>query len=202
MKGMVLSMHTIVSVDLPLPLDIPASLMQVLGTLYPNTQIVTDGDPRKLTFAIADTDRYAFDEEDGDCFGEDSDEAPDEAVAGATNRSDTDPSRRTALAQIRRVPADPEIEATLTSVRNGAFGIQPPEWFAKLIIGGLLAVLDTTSAENYLEMTLPGPDGVQYAVVACRTADRTPHQLRQAAEARADRYAAKLRELGVDPDMY
>lgn len=164
-------MDTLVSIDLPLPLDITGSLLAAVGSMYPNAQIVTDGDPAKLTLAIADADRAGL---DGDGMP----------------------------AQIPR-PTPADTEALLTSLRDGSIGVSPPEWFAKMMLSICAEIVEASSAENYVEMTLhgKGPDGEPrtWAVVVARSHDQTPHQLRIAADQRAERYAERLRELGQDP---
>lgn len=87
----------------------------------------------------------------------------------------------------------------LSSVRDGSLGMTVPEWFTKTLVGVMHEIMEDTTAENYLEWTLTSGDR-SYAVVLCRTTDATPHSLRKAADERSERYAEKLKELGVDPD--
>lgn len=117
-------------------------------------------------------------------------------VSDEDRRDPQEPSAETVYA-----PSDADLEAVLTDLRDGSLGVSVPEWFTKMVLGGVLEVFaEHPEALNYLEMPLHAPDGATYVVIACRSREQTPHALRRLAEERADRYAAKLRELGVDPD--
>jgi hypothetical protein len=99
------------------------------------------------------------------------------------------------------VPMAANVDGWLTSLRDGSLGFGAPEWLSKMLVGALEQILEDTSAQNYLELTLDAPGaGRQYAVVVCRSLGQTPHSLRQAAADRTDRLAARLRDLGEDPD--
>lgn len=64
----------------------------------------------------------------------------------------------------------------------------------------LRTINENPEAENYLEYSFWAPEERrEYVVTIARGANRTPAALREQAEERADKYAAKLLELGVDP---
>lgn len=102
--------------------------------------------------------------------------------------------------EFEKADRDADVDALVTSFKDGTLGMSTEEWFSKMMVGALEDILEDTTAENYLEMTLTTSEGKGYAVVVCRTPDSTPHRLRQAAEKRAELYAETLRQLGVDPD--
>ena len=56
--------RTRVQIDLPLPLDVAAGLMELIGTRWPGAAATTNGEESKLTIVIPRNDRDALDESD------------------------------------------------------------------------------------------------------------------------------------------
>lgn len=90
-------------------------------------------------------------------------------------------------------------EVLLTKIFDGRLGISMPEWFGAMFVSIAKQILDDQEAPNYIEVSLT--DGKQtYPVFLCRPDRPNPHELREQAEAKVERYEAKLRDLGLDPD--
>lgn len=169
---------TSITIELPLPLDVSGQLLRAIGSIYPHAQIQTNpARTHTLVVEIPDSDRFA--DIDGDLDAE----------------TTGDP------AFVPAAPITPDAEMLLTSVRDGSFGMSAPEFLMSVLAGLVSDVLDDPAALNYVEIPALRPDGTCVTVTACRSEAQTPHQLRLAAETRADRCAAALRALGVDPDQ-
>lgn len=83
--------------------------------------------------------------------------------------------------------AGPDVEIDVT--RAGAEGISmsPPPEVVGLLVESFREILDAHAAPNYVEMTVVDPDsGGTYTVTIGRPGGATPHQLRVAAEERAE----------------
>lgn len=169
-------MDTRVSIKLPLPLDIIQTLGRVLGSVYPSTKMATDAQPGSLGQELV----YWVSSEDR-----------------AASLDTDDP-------EVVAVPSAGDVEALLTSVRDGSLGFSVPEYFT-LMMGEMVGdILADDSIDNYIEMGVV-KEGKRYSIIAARSEGQTPHALRQAAEeallaekARTRVLKAKLEELGVD----
>ena len=160
---------TLVRIALPIPLDIVGQIMKLVGTLYPNSTVKTQGGDH-MVLCIPDSDRYLDDDDD-----------TLDSASPATRGSR-------------------QAEAILEQIKDGVFSISEAEFVGRLFAGIFGKLLDDSEAPNYLQITMAGADGQHYAVIVCRPGQPSPHDLREAAEAKAERYATRLRELGEDPD--
>lgn len=100
-----------------------------------------------------------------------------------------------------------EANAALVNIRemhfeNGALDVAFSGDGATAIAMVLVAFYKEHGGENYVEMQLADKTtGERYTVTIQRVAGKTPHELRDAAEASRDRLAAALREIAEDdPD--
>jgi hypothetical protein len=173
--------ETLICIALPLPLDITGRVTEAIGTIYPNATIRTDtGDGRHLVVAVPDDDRWAPEDFD------DSD-----AESGETAK----PSRPPMI--------DAEsVEAILVSLEDGSFGISASHYLGALFAGMARQALADADAPNYVVITIGDPANPTdvYDLIVCRPGRPSPNDLRRQAEERADRYAAALRDAGIDPE--
>lgn len=163
---------TSIRVALPLPLDVAASLMRVLGELYPSATV--ENGQTELVFHIPDAERF---------------------------REDTalDEDRSQGAAPAIRTTGD--AEAVLQRIDNGTFHLSVPEYLGKLLGGLATRALDGADAPNYLAIRMVGGEGANgFDVIVCRPGRPSPHELRARAEERCARLADALRSAGVDPD--
>ena len=170
-------MDTRLSIKLPLPLDIVQTLNQMIGSAYPSAKI--DARAKK--------------------------DSSDREMVYWISDEDRSQSLENEIPVVVAVPSAGDIESILSGVSDGSLGFTPPEYFINLLGGLVEQILSDGDIENYLEMAVRIKDK-DYAIVACRSPEQTPHALRSAAEvklleekARSRAYATKLRELGVDP---
>lgn len=168
-----------IKVALPLSLTRSGELLGAIGAHWPDAVVRTD----------TGEDRYMVIDPD-----------PEPRTDGAD--TGTDPVARVAKA-VRdaggppvSAPSNDEVDAFLTSLRDGSMGISPPEWYARMMFGAFREILDSHDAPNYVEQSLLDADtGETYTVLVGRPGGRTPHQLRADAEERAARAEAALAEL-------
>lgn len=174
----------VIRIALPLPLDVTGSLLHGVAERYPDAEILADEQPDELVVTIPATNRTI------------SAPASDPTPGGDPVSSETpsDGIETTPATLGSTEPAD-----WLATVYDDRLSVSLPEWFASTFVGLARQILDAADAPNYLEITLA--DGKRrYPVIVCRPGAPGPHELRQQADERADRYAAKLRSMGLDPD--
>lgn len=160
--------------DLPLPLDMAATLMNLLGLAYPGAMIdLRHGDPRRMVIRVPDGER----------------------------RRPKRVSKRAAEAA-RAIANDEDEEGLLGEMSEaGNVMIHPPERLAKAMVASLEASFeDEPLAENYLEWKLHDRSNHArtWVVIAARSEGQTPHALRMKAEQERDAALALLAELGVE----
>ncbi|WP_068059341.1 hypothetical protein [Nocardia xishanensis] len=161
-----------VDIVLPLPLDVAATLINLIGTAYPGAQMDAsggrDGWGREvMRMQIPSAERYA------------SAAARDEIQAA------------------KRVVED-ERETMLASVRDGIAVSTPEEIQHQLGYLCSRFFLDNPAAVNYVEveMDVQNRDTRERFVLTVRRAEgKTPHALRKEAEAEVERLRARLAEL-------
>lgn len=86
-------------------------------------------------------------------------------------------------------------DANFEGFDDGSVRFSTPE-DASLALGTIAkAMLDADGTTNYLEASVHDEEGNTYVVCAARSSGQTPHALRLAAEARADRAESRLAEL-------
>lgn len=162
---------TQINIELPLPLDVVSTLTQLIGAAYPGAMM---SNPTGQGFrSVVSFEIPAKDRvPDGELYDFLETFTP-EFVDTAVG------------------------EAMMTMTGMGA-----PAFLAHIMRSATQqALADEPGAENYLEYSFAVPEeNTDYLVTIARGQDRTPAALREQAERRADRYAEKLRELGVDPE--
>lgn len=149
-----------------IPLDVAGTLLALLGAAWPSTRVASDG--RGMTFTIDDTDRVA------------------------------DPSVLERAADLRRQADEFDVDLYLGRLDAGGIAMTLPELFGvqmAALAQGMFS--DQDPAVNYLEtiMTTKDRPDQRWAVSVSRSTSRTPGELRQAAEARADEAEAEVRRL-------
>lgn len=163
-----------IKVALPLSLTRSSELLQAVGNQWPGATIVTD----------TGEDRYMVIDPDGD--GAEPRTTAEQMAQAVSSAADRPTSR----------PADDDIDAYLTSMRDGSLGISTPEWFARMMFEAYRDILDANDAPNYVEQSMYAVDtGETYVVTVGRPGAKTPHQLRVEAETRAELAEAALEEL-------
>lgn len=164
---------SIIQIGLPLDLDVSSTLLQAIGTAYPDAAIVTEseklGSQDVMQVKIPAKDR---------------------------------PGTVRDLEKIRRVVARLDAGsagAEATSFDAYGLGVSLPEWFAISAAAGARAFLDQyPDAKNYVTAWVHDAAG-EYHVTVRRAEGKSPHELREESEARVASLEAKLRELVVDP---
>lgn len=162
---------TPIDIGLPLPLEVAGTLMALVGAAYPDCVIDTTG-ARGNGLHI---------------------------VIPAGSRT-----RKVGKAEARKTRAVVEGEDGPSGNQFAGFSTGADGKVAATLLSedevihslaaGALAILERHEAENYVEWTLTS-DGRSLAVSACWSESQTPHQLRLAAEARADAAEAELARL-------
>ncbi|MFE2994110.1 hypothetical protein ACFXG4_03750 [Nocardia sp. NPDC059246] len=164
--------YVTVDIGLPLPMDVFATLFKVIDIAYPGAVVDNNaghvGYGREvMRMRIPDAARYK----------------------NATSRKKI---------QAAKVHLESEREGLLTSVRDG-ISVSTPEEIKYQV--GLLATrmfADNPSAVNYLEMEMHvgDPDtGERFVLTVQRKSGKSPHQLREEAEAEVARLRERVEEL-------
>lgn len=149
-----------------IPLDVAGTLLSLLGAAWPSTRVASDG--RGMTFTIDDTDRVA------------------------------DPSVLERAAGLRREASEFDVDTYIERLDAEGIAMTLPEIFTVQMATLAQAIFtDEDPAVNYLETIMTSRDhsDQRWAVIVARSAGRTPNELRQAAEARADEAEAEVRRL-------
>ena len=149
----------------PLPLDVAGNLIKAIGTMYPDAQIVL------------------------------SEHGPDLVI---------DLGTRTARHSKKRIAAEMDdgepVDAGFSFTPDGVKVSTPQEATLALAEWAYIMLTAHEDAFNYVEQTVTLPaDGDREAkrllLTACWSKGQTPHALRMAAEERAEKAEARLREL-------
>lgn len=161
-----------------IPLDVAGTLLNLVGAAYPATTVSSDH--RGMTFHIDPADRV------------------------------DDPEVLERAAELKVAADEFTLETYLRQLGDGAVAVTLPQVLAATLVGlaeGMFA--EHGQDVNYLETTCTSTThpGQRWAVIVARSAGRTPHELRRAAETRADRAEAEIVRLrgklvadGIDPD--
>lgn len=83
---------------------------------------------------------------------------------------------------------------------TGDLHLAAPRLLSEVVVPLARAATQAPGVENYLTWEVQDTDGSRYVISAAKSSGQTPHALREAAERKATVYAARLRELGIDPD--
>ena len=157
--------RTKIRIGLPLPLDVAGTLLQLIGRAYPDCIIHQEGH-REMVLSISDAQRIDPDSIDTD---------------GLPLQADED------LA-----------DAALTELGPQGVGMGWPEKLAAEFAGMAAGMLEAfPDAKNYLETQFTDRDDPtkEYVLIVARSKGQTPHQLRQAAEARVAELEAENAQL-------
>lgn len=159
--------ETQIKIALPLPMDMVSSLVRAIGTMYPDATMSGNGSGygAELVLNVPESNRRA--------------KGSKKALAAA------------------KVPADdPASEPELTGFGDGGISMTTPKEAAENLAVWAYTLLTSVDATNYVEQAAHHPEtGQRLAVVACWTDRQTPHELRLAAERRADEAEARLRAI-------
>ena len=162
---------TPIDIGLPLPLEVAGTLMALVGAAYPDCVIDTTGARGNGLHIVI--------------------------PAGSRTRkvSKAEAKKTRALVEGEDGPSGNQFAGFSTSADGKvAATLLSEDEVIHSLAAGALAILERHEAENYVEWTLTA-DGRSLAVSACWSESQTPHQLRLAAEVRADAAEARVAEL-------
>lgn len=159
-----------IRIELPLPIDITATLIQVIGLTWPGTMI-KDGkgewrSDNRLVLSIPDAERHKS------------------------------PKKAEKYAKVK-AHLDANTDAWINSLGPGGTSIGLPEYVSRLLIAMCQAQFEQfPDAENYIESKVYDTENHTHWVVICaRSDEQTPHELRQQAEAERDELRAEVERL-------
>ncbi|MFE3052344.1 hypothetical protein [Nocardia sp. NPDC059239] len=164
--------YVTVDIGLPLPMDVFATLFKVIDIAYPGAVVETNAGPagygpEVMRIRIPEAARYKN-------------------------------VRARKKIEAAKAHLETEREGMLTSLRDG-ISVATPEEIKQEV--GLLATrmfADNPSAKNYLEMEMwvRDPDtGERFVLNVRRASGKTPHQLREEAEAEVARLRERVEDL-------
>jgi hypothetical protein len=157
-----------IRIKLPLPADVVATIMKMFGLTYPRTQIADDGHA------------HAYERE---------------LVLQIDPRDRHKDAKAMKKYQKIRDNADGWV-GWLTEIGPNGIGLGPHEMLAKAWVSLAKESFNTLHAPNYIESKVyDSEDKTEYVFWVAKARDRTPHELRQAAEARAEKAEARVAEL-------
>ena len=159
-----------VRIELPLPMDITATLLQVIGLTWPGTMI-KDGkgqwrSDNRLVLAIPESERH---------------KSPKKAEKYAKAKAHLDANA----------------DSTVNHLGPSGAGFGLPAYVSELLVGMCRAQFEHFhDAENYVESEVYDRENhTRYVVICARSAEQTPHALRQQAEAERDQLRAEVDRL-------
>lgn len=169
-----------IRIELPLPFDIAATLLSVIGLTYPGA-VIKDGSGQwrsenRLVLSIPETDRH---------------------------RS---PKKADKYAKVK-AHLDANADAAITAVGPDGVSIGLPDYVSRLLVEMARAQFaQNPDALNYLETSVyDSQNHTRYVVICARSEQQTPHALRRQAEAErdalqaeVDRLRARLTSMGGD----
>lgn len=160
------------SVRRGMPLSMAGYLLRAVGAAYPGTKLDTEsGDLAGPTLSLLIPDADLF-------------EPSDVSAAALEEMAEKDAEEVTVFTQGFK--------------RDGSMGLRPPKWLSDLLLMTAGQMVDAMphSAENYMAITInPTGGGEPFEWIVSRPGKPSPHELRMAAEARADRAEAELADL-------
>lgn len=161
---------TDIRIELPLPMDVTATLLNVIGLTYPGAVIKAGSGQRhldsRLVLSIPDKDRH---------------------------RS---AKKAEKYAQVK-AHLEADADATITELGPGGLSMGLPEYMSRLLVAMVRAQFDRfPDAPNYLESSVYDPQNhARYVVICARSDEQTPHALREKAETERDALAAEVGRL-------
>lgn len=150
-----------IDISLPLPVDVVATLGNLLDAAYPGTDIDLTAGSNCLRLLLPEGHRKAK-------------KVSKKAAADAVVEHDGE---------------DVEVVGMEVTETGLTLSMSPPEELALRLLPLVRATLGMPGAVNYVEQHLAEkePPYREYVVIACRSDKQTPHALRQAAEAKLER---------------
>lgn len=170
-------MSTQIKIELPLPIDITGTLINIVGLTWPGTVIKDDGtdwkNHRRLVLEVPDKDRH---------------KKPKDAKKYAKVKSHLD--------------GYADVDVTELGPNGAGFGM--PEYLAAQYIAfAREAFKQAPEAKNYLETVLRDPETHnRFVFYVAKSEGQTPHALRQQAETERDKIAAELEAVKSERDQY
>jgi hypothetical protein len=159
-----------VRIELPLPMDLTGTLLQVIGMTWPGTMI-KDGkgewrSDSRLVLAIPNAERHKS------------------------------PKKAEKYAKVK-AHLDGWADTVLNDLGPSGVGFGLPMYVADLLIGMCQAQFEQCpDAENYFESTVYDRENhTRYVVICARSEGQTPHALRRQAEAERDDALAEVERL-------
>lgn len=168
-----------IRVELPLPIDISATLTAIIGKTWPGSVIKDDGNDkgwnseRRLVFEIPDGERH---------------KSPKHAKKYAKLKE--------------HLSAYSDVDVTDLGPNKQGFSM--PEYLALMYTEfAREAFNQEPRAKNYIETKLQDKEtGKQFVFTLARSKEQTPHALRMKAEAERDALKAKLETTEAERDQY
>lgn len=159
-----------VSIALPLPIDITATLINIIGLTYPGA---------------------AFKEGRGGGYG------GNRLVLSIPAQDRHKSAKKAEKYQRAKVHLDAETEAFISELRPDAVGSGLPEHLAQMFVAMAKTWFDAyPDAQNYLEsMVYDRETRRSWVFTVARSQEQTPHELRRRAEAERDALAAEVQRL-------
>lgn len=160
---------TTIKIDLPLPMDIAGTLMQVIGLTWPNTVIKQDEarfpSERALVMEVSDEDRHK----------------------SAKARKKYEKHKQ----HLSKWDSD------ITELTPNAVGVSPHEYLAKQWCAMARQTMEMfPDAHNYLESVVQDRDTRnRWVFYVARSEGQTPHALRKVAEKRVEELEAEVAQL-------
>lgn len=158
-----------------IPFDVTASLVQAVGAMYPGTTMGAG----QQTFGRVDGFSLRI-------------PAADRRAGPATPPG--------SVARTEPDPADPS--CGVTGFDGATLSCSTPPQASQQLASWAHTLLADNEAVNYVEQAAYLPDGRRLVVTACWSETQTPHELRVAAEQRAEQAETQLRTLLSQPDSH
>lgn len=159
-----------VRIELPLPLDVLSTLMQVIELTYPGTMIRGGkGEWRsenRLVLAIPTVERHKS-------------------------------AKKAEKYAKAKAHLDGHADATINQLSPGGVPVGLPAYVSRLLVAMCQAQFAAyPDAENYLESTVyDRENNTSYVIICARSEKQTPHALRMKAEAEVERLRAELKAM-------
>jgi len=158
--------RTPIRIGLPLPMDLVMSLTNAIGTMYPDATMGGDGPG----------------------YGS-------ELVLNVSHDDRRPKATKKALRDAKVTSADPEDELEMAGFKNGTLTVNTPREAAERLATWAHTLLAGQDAANYVEQVATDGEGRRLVLIAAWSEEQTPHELRLAAERRAEEAETRLAAL-------
>ncbi|SHZ98539.1 hypothetical protein [Mycobacteroides abscessus] len=162
-------MPTQIRIELPLPIDITGTLINIIGKTWPGTMIKDDGtdwrSERRLVLEIPDEQRHKS------------------------------PKKAKKYEEVKQ-HLHAEADALMTELGPNGAGFGIPEYLTDILVGmAKIWFTQEPDAKNYIETTVRDPETHhRYVFYVARSEGQTPHALRTQAETELETVKAELAE--------